>query len=101
MTKHDRKVESILEKIGVKYFSYLSEKLEHDREIHLKNIPSDKVLQVVVSNITVNTVIIAFLVGALTTVPAVVFEMYFKGDFSTFNYYALLSIITILYLSFW
>jgi len=92
------KVDSLLEKIGVKYFSYLSKKIEHTSEIHLKDIPSDKVLQVVVSNITLNAIIIAFLVGALTTVPAVLFEMYFKNDFSTFNYYALLSVITLVLL---
>lgn len=91
----DKKVESILEKIGIKYFSYLSDKLEHDHIIQLKNIPSDKVLQVVVNNISVNAVIIALLVGALTTVPAVVFEIYFKRNFTTFTYYSLLSTITI------
>ncbi|CAA6813348.1 MAG: Unknown protein [uncultured Sulfurovum sp.] len=88
----------LLEKIGVNYFNRLSIKLETDREIHLKDIPSDRVLQVVSNNITLNTVIIAFLVGALTTVPAVVFEMYFREVFSTFNYYALLSAITLVLL---
>jgi hypothetical protein len=93
-----KKAESLLEKIGVKYFNRLSKQLEIDTEIHLKDIPSDRVLQVVSNNITVNAIIIAFLVGALTTVPAVVFEMYFRNTFSTFDYYALLSVITLVLL---
>ena len=94
-----KKAENLLEKIGVKYFNRLSKHLEADTEIHLKNIPSDKILQVVSNNITINAIIIAFLVGALTTVPAVVFEMYLRHEFSTFNYYALLSVITLLLLA--
>jgi len=93
-----KKAESLLEKIGVKYFKHLSTELERDIDIHLKNIPSDRVLQVVSNNITINATIIAFLVGALTTVPAVIFEMYFRNTFSTFNYYALLSVITLVLL---
>ena len=93
-----KKAESFLEKIGIKYFNRLSKKLETDTDIHLKEIPSDRVLQVVSDNITMNAVIIAFLVGALTTVPAVIFEMYFRNDFSTFNYYVWLSVITLLLL---
>ena len=95
-----KKTESLLEKIGVKYFNRLSKQLEIDTDIHLKDIPSDKVLQVVSDNITMNTIIIAFLVGALTTVPAVVFEMYFRNAFSTFEYYSLLSVITLTLLIF-
>ncbi|HIO95733.1 MAG TPA: hypothetical protein EYG67_02835, partial [Campylobacterales bacterium] len=93
-----RKAENLLEKIGVRYFGRLSHKLEYDSEIHLKNIPSDKVLQVVANNITLNAVIIAFLVGALTSVPAVWFEMYYRESFTTFYYYGLLSAITLVLL---
>ena len=93
-----KKAESLLEKIGVKYFNRLSRELETDKEIHLKEVPSDRILQVVSNNITINTVIIAFLVGALTTVPAVVFEMYFHEVFFTFDYYVLLSVITLVLL---
>lgn len=93
-----KKPESLLEKIGVKYFNHLSKRLETDNDTHLKDIPSDKILQVVSNNITINAVIIAFLVGALTTVPTVVFEMYFRNTFSTFNYYAFLSVITLVLL---
>ena len=92
------RAESLLEKIGVKYFDSLSKHLEADREVHLKDIPSDKVLQVVSNNISMTAVIIAFLVGALTTVPAVLFEMYLRNEFSTFHYYLLLSLITLVLL---
>jgi len=98
LTIQTKKPESLLEKIGVKYFNRLEKQLERDTEIHLKDIPSDRVLQVVSNNITMNAIIIAFLVGALTTVPAVVFEMYFRNTFSTFDYYALLSAITLVLL---
>lgn len=93
-----KSTETLLEKIGVNYFNRLAKNLETNTEIHLKDIPSDRVLQVVSNNITLNTVIIAFLVGALTTVPAVVFEMYFHEAFSTFNYYLLLSTVTLVFL---
>lgn len=93
-----KKAESLVEKIGVKYFNSLSKHIKADNKIHLKNIPSDKVLQVVANNITITAVIIAFLVGALTTVPAVLFEMYLRHDFSTIEYYLRLSAITVLFL---
>jgi hypothetical protein len=93
-----QKVETLLEKIGIRYFSKLSKQLDYDATIHLKNIPSDKVLQVVANNITLNTVIIAFLVGALTTVPAVLFETYYRNSFATLHYYLWLSLITVVLL---
>lgn len=93
-----QKVDTLLEKIGIRYFSQLSKKLDYDATIHLKNIPSDKVLQVVANNVTLNTVIIAFLVGALTTVPAVLFEIYYREYFTTFDYYLWLSAITVVLL---
>ena len=92
------KTDSIIEKIGVKYFYRLSKKIKSEKVIKLKNIPPDPVLQVVTQNITVNTVIIAFLVGALTTVPAVIFEMYFRESYTPNYYYLILALITVLLL---
>jgi len=89
------KTDSIIEKIGVKYFFRLSKKIKSEKVIKLKNIPADTVLQVVTQNITVNAVIIAFLVGALTTVPAVIFEIYFKENYTSGYYYLILALITI------
>jgi hypothetical protein len=56
------------------------------------------VLEVVSQNITLNAVIIAFLVGALTTVPAVLFEIYYSEVLEPLYYYGILSLITILFL---
>ena len=93
------KTNSIIEKIGVKYFFRLSKKIKSEKVIKLKNIPIDTVLQVVTENITLNAVIIAFLVGALTTVPVVVFEIYFKESYSAGYYYLILALITVLLLT--
>ena len=92
------KTDSIIEKIGVKYFFRLSKKIKSEKVIKLQNIPADPVLQVVTQNITVNTVIIAFLVGALTTVPAVIFEIYFRENYTPSYYYLILALITVLLL---
>lgn len=74
LTIKTKKIDNLIEKIGLKYFLKLSSKVKAEKHIKLKNIASDKILQTVSQNITINTVIIAFLVGALTTVPAVIFD---------------------------
>jgi len=88
------KIDAILENLGSKYFNYIDKKNRTKDEIHISNIPSDKVLQVVSSNISTYTVIIAFLIGALTTTPAVLFEIYHKGDYTPFHYYTILGLLT-------
>jgi hypothetical protein len=88
------KSESFLENLGTKYFNNLSKKLKSDSTIHLKNIPSDKVLQVAANHVILNSVIIAFLVGALTTVPIVLFEMLYKESMDTMSYYISFSLVT-------
>jgi len=92
------KINSLIESIGVKFFLRFSKKLKSERTIKLKDIPSDRVLEVVVDNITLNVVIIAFLIGALTTVPAVLFEIYYKEAFEPLYYYGLLSLVTLFFL---
>jgi len=89
------KTDRLIEKIGLKYFLRLSSKVKAERDIKLKDISSDRVLQIVSQNITINAVIIAFLVGALTTVPAVIFEMYYKDSHTPSSYYITLLIITL------
>lgn len=93
-----KKIDNLIEKIGLKYFLQLSSKVKAEKHITLKNIVSDKVLQTVSQNITINAVIIAFLVGALTTVPTVIFEMYYKDNYAPTTYYLILSLITIVLL---
>ncbi|SFV70936.1 hypothetical protein MNB_SV-13-1547 [hydrothermal vent metagenome] len=92
------KTDKFIEKIGLKYFLRLSSKVKSEKIIKLKDIPSDGVLQVISQNITINAVIIAFLVGALTTVPAVIFEMYYRDNYTPSYYYLILSLITLLLL---
>ena len=93
-----KKVDSILEDLGLKYFNYISQKSDFHDEISIKDIPSDKVLHTVSSNITIYTVVIAFLVGALTTAPSVLFEIYYKSTLTPFHYYTILILITLLLL---
>ena len=92
------KTDKIIQKIGLKYFLRLSSKIKSERAIKLKDVPSDRVLQVVSQNITINAVIIAFLVGALTTVPAVIFEMYYRDSYTPSSYYLILSLVTLVLL---
>ncbi len=92
------KINSLIESIGVKFFTRFSKKLKAERTIKLKDIPSDRVLEVVSKNLTLNAVIIAFLVGALTTVPAVLFEIYYRDVWESFPYYFWLSVITLFFL---
>ncbi|NOZ90330.1 MAG: hypothetical protein GXO60_03485 [Epsilonproteobacteria bacterium] len=92
------KIDTVLEKLGSKYFNYISKKVNYSDDIKIQNIPSDKILQVVSNNIAIYTIIIAFLVGALTTVPSVIFEIYYKNSFTTLHFYILLGLITLLLL---
>ncbi len=92
------KINRLIEAIGVKFFLHFSKKLKSERTIKLKDIPSDRVLEVVSENITINVVIIAFLIGALTTVPAVLFEIYYHDLLEPFSYYGLLSVVTLIFL---
>jgi hypothetical protein len=92
------KINSLIESIGVKFFTRFSKKLKAERTIKLKDIPSDRVLEVVSKNLTLNAIIIAFLVGALTTIPAVLFEIYYHNVWDSFSYYFWLSLITLFFL---
>jgi len=88
-------IDRLFEELGIKYFSYLQKKVKDKNYQHIEGIPSDRVLKVIAQNTTVNSVIIAFLIGALTTVPAVFFEMSYKENMPTKEFYIYLSLITI------
>lgn len=91
--------EKYIEKISLKYFLHLSSKFKCSNSIKIQGIPSDETLEVVSRNTTINTLIIAFLVGALSVVPAVYFELYYKEAFDdTYSYYIILSIIALMFL---
>ena len=93
-----KKADSILENLGSRYFNHISKKVKYKDEIRIKSIPSDKILHVVSSNIAIYTVIIAFLVGALTTIPTVLFEIYYKSNYTPFHYYLILGAVTLILL---
>jgi len=92
------KTDGFLEAIGVKYFQRISRQLKSKDMIKFDKIPSDNVLNVVSNNIMLTSVIIAVLVGALTTIPAVWFQYFYQERFDTFYYYLILSLITVLFL---
>ena len=89
------KIDAVLESLGSRYFNHISKNIEYKDEIKIQNIPSDKILNVVSSNISTYTVIIAFLVGALTTVPSVLFDIYYRDEFQVLSYYLILGGITL------
>ena len=91
-------LERFFERLGIRYFNYLYKQIKADDYIHIEGLPSDQVLQVIVRNITQSSVIIAFLVGALTTVPAVIIEMRYKESLAPTDYWLWLSLATILML---
>ncbi len=91
-------LDRFFEKLGIRYFNYLYRRVKAEEHVHIAGLPSDRVLQVIVRNITLNSVIIAFLVGALTTVPAVIVEMQYKSVLAPFDYWLWLSLATLLML---
>lgn len=92
-----KKKEKFIERVSLKYFIHLSSKFKTEDSLKLEGIPSDKILQIVTKNITFSTVFVAFIVGGLTTVPAVLFEMYYKEVFAPTQYYILLSVLVLVF----
>ena len=92
-----KKKEKFIERVSLKYFIHLSSKFKTEDSLKLEGIPSDKILQIVTKNITFSTVFVAFIVGGLTTVPAVLFEMYYKEIFAPTQYYILLSALVLVF----
>ncbi len=91
-------LEHYFEKLGVRYFKHLYRKVKAEHYIHIEGLPSDKIIQVIVQNVTRTTLFIAFLTGALTTVPSVLIEIYYETALDTFHYYLLLGSVTLLML---
>ena len=92
------KTDNFLESIGLKYFQRISNQFKSKNSIKFDDIPSDNVLNVVSHNVMLTSVIIAVLVGALTTIPAVWFQYFYHDSFDSFYYYLILSIVTVLFL---
>ena len=92
------KTDIFLESIGLKYFQRISNQFTSKNCIKFNDIPSDNVLNVVSHNVMLTSVIIAVLVGALTTIPAVWFQYFYHDSFDTFYFYLILSIVTVFFL---
>jgi hypothetical protein len=78
---------SLLERLGVKYFERLDFSLQAESRILLDGIPSDRVLEAISRVIVRSSTIIAFLLGAIVTVPLVVFEIVYYEKISAFDYF--------------
>ncbi len=79
-----------LENVGVKYYQYLAKKAGiHDMEaVAIDDLPADNVLCALAESLTNFAAIIAFSIGALTTVVSVWFEWQYAGRMSDFLYYS-------------
>jgi succinate dehydrogenase hydrophobic anchor subunit len=94
-----KKDKSFLEQLGVKYFQKLYSSSSAKEQITLSNIPSDKILEAISNVIVRNSTIIAFLVGALVTVPLVFFELFYYEKLPFFEYwweYGILSLVSLI-----
>ncbi len=93
------RLDNFFEKLGIRYFRHLYNRVRAEPYTEIEGLPSDRILQVIVQNITLNTVLIAFLTGALTTVPAVLVEIYYKNSLDTLHYFMLLGGVTLFMLA--
>jgi len=82
-----KKETSFLEELGVKYFEKLEQKSTAHKKIVLEDIPSDKVLEAISNVIVRNATIIAFLIGAIVTIPLVLFEVAYYEKLSLYQFY--------------
>ncbi len=82
---------SFLEKIGVKYYRYLSNKFgtEDIQNINIDDLPPDVILQALSSNITVFAAALAFGIGALTSFVSIWVEWTYQESMETTTYYIL------------
>jgi len=80
-----------LEKAGVDYYRYLAKNagIEKMAALKIDELPPDDTLRSVAENMTLLAAIIAFSVGALTTVVSVWVEWKFAGQLDDYSYYAL------------
>lgn len=78
-----------LEKVGVKYYQHLAKKagIVDSKLIAIDDLPPDNIMRSIADNITHFAAIIAFSVGALTTVVSVWFEWRYAGLIHDFLYY--------------
>ena len=98
---YSRQEESgFLEKLGVKYYRYLSAKSGTAglRNRTIDELPPDITLQALSANITAFAAVIAFAIGALTTFVSIWIEWTYKGSMDSTAYYFLYGSVVIIML---
>ncbi len=85
----------LLEKLGVKYYRHMARKAGVDQlaEVPIDDLPPDDVMRSLASNLTNFAAIIAFSIGALTTVVSVWFEWKYYERMDETLYYFLYALI--------
>ncbi len=89
-----------LEKAGVEYYRHLAKNTGIDKmaALTIDDLPPDEILRSIAENMTLLAAIIAFSVGALTTVVTVWVEWKFAGQLGDLAYYALYGGVVLLML---
>jgi len=89
-----------LERAGVDYYRYLAKNagIEKMAALKIDELPPDDTLRSVSESMTLLAAIIAFSVGALTTVVSVWIEWKFAGQLDDYTYYALYGGVVLLML---
>jgi hypothetical protein len=79
-----------LENTGVKYYQYLAKKagISDVEAVAIADLPSDDIMCSLANSLTHFAAIIAFIIGALTTVVSVWFEWNYAGRMDNFLYYS-------------
>ena len=78
-----------LERLGVRYYQYMAKKAgtEQMGNLEIDQLPPDDIVAAVTGNITLFAAVIAFSIGALTTMVSLWFEWQYHGQLSTALYY--------------
>ena len=91
----------LLERIGVKYYRYLTEKYGTAglKNVDIDDLPPDNTLTSLASNITLFAAVIGFAIGGLTTFVTVWIEWTYRSYMESVPYYFLYGSILILMLA--
>jgi hypothetical protein len=95
-TSHQRQQPAgFLETVGVKYYQYLAKKagIDNLEAVAIDDLPADNIICSLADNLTNFAAIIAFSIGALTTVVSVWFEWKYAGNLSDVLYYSCYTLI--------
>ena len=78
-----------LESLGVRYYQYMAKKsgLEKIDNLAIDDLPPDDIVGALTSNITLFAAIIAFSIGALTTMVSLWFDWHYHEQLSPLLYY--------------